>query len=64
MLPFYWIDLEPLSFFIWIRNAFFISIYCGLVIIVINWIFDKETIRNALNRIVNVIKSMKSEKTT
>lgn len=55
-LPFFFIDINPNNYLSWILNAAIVGVYSICVVILINAVFDRETVKEALNRVLRMAK--------
>ena len=55
-LPLLFIELSASSYISWVKDATIVGIYASLVVIAVNFIFEKENTINASKRIVRMVK--------
>lgn len=54
-IPFYFLSYVPITFISWIVYATCVGIYVLVVVVSINYIFDRAEMRNVLNRMKNML---------
>lgn len=55
-LPLFFIELSPSSYISWMKYATYVGVYASLIVIAVNFIFEKENTINASKRIVRMVR--------
>mgnify|MGYP001408185451 FL=1 len=55
-IPFIFIDLNSNGYLQWAVNATLVGVYSCLIVLAMSYLFDRETFRSVLNRLIKVVK--------
>ena len=55
-IPFLFINVSSYGYLQWAINAALVGVYSCLVVIAMSYLFDRETFRSVLNRLIKVVK--------
>lgn len=55
-IPFQYIDMTCESYFQWIQLAVISTMYAGVVIFLLGWIFNRKEMKGICNRMIALIK--------
>ncbi|RID84742.1 hypothetical protein D1953_12820 [Peribacillus asahii] len=55
-IPFFFIELNPVSYVSWFADVFLVGILSSLVMVISGFIFDRNDMKNTVTRIVGLVK--------
>lgn len=55
-LPLYFVEISPTGYISWMKDAIIVVVYSTIIVLVINFLFEKENTINATKRIVRMVK--------